>query len=235
MNYLQRRTPRVRIADDNHGVGGDRADRSRPPRRYLRSLGLRRALLLGFVYFGRQELRNLRRLVQQRTCTHGPRSAVNVAVNASEVCALRSDRTVRCRLWTIYPDGPPNQGMGQPRVKDYTPSVSDVSSLDLNGGGSQDCAVLFSGAVTCWSPPRNIYGSGTTTRLNIGAKASASPPSMGAHQCALLTTGEVTCVSSMPAFRGDGTTDTRFYNVEDMRLGESKVIGVSDAYAISLA
>lgn len=157
-------------------------------------------------------------------------SAVNVAVNASEVCALRSDRTVRCRLWTIYPDGP-NQGMGQPRVKDYTPSVSDVSSLDLNGGGSQDCAVLFSGAVTCWSP-RNIYGSGTTTRLNIGAKASASP-SMGAHQCALLTTGEVTCVSSMPAFRGDGTTDTRFYNVEDMRLGESKVKGVSDAYAIS--
>ncbi len=104
----------------------------------------------------------------------------------------------------------------------YTAPVKNIRSMYVD---NWVCAALNSSGVQCWSDT-NSAERWVPTALPAEAVALIN---LGGP-CVLLESDQVTCIIPFGRQRGDGTTDVRY---DDPTLDTTRVLGVTDAYAIA--
>ncbi|MSP61304.1 MAG: RCC1 repeat-containing protein [Myxococcales bacterium] len=161
-----------------------------------------------------------------------------IAAGFHHTCALRPDRTVRCRGWNPY--GQLGDGTTTDR-RSPTPvsALAGVSSIAV--GGYHTCAQLGDGTASCWgynangqlgdatytnrSAPVAVYGLTGVTSLAAGFY----------HTCALRSDGTVRCWgrnnSGQP---GDGTTSNRLSPVSVTGLAGVIALAAGDNHTCAL-
>lgn len=139
------------------------------------------------------------------------RTAVGLTAGQNHVCALVADASVRC--WGDNQFGQLGRPAEQtPTGFDATPAIvpglSDARVLALTAGDFHTCALLATGAVSCWG--YNWFGQLGTAQHNLSHTPNPVPtlvPALdgtpghtaravmasGYHTCAVLTSGEVGC------------------------------------------
>ncbi|MFO0583637.1 MAG: hypothetical protein U0229_15310 [Anaeromyxobacter sp.] len=107
-----------------------------------------------------------------------------VAAGPTHACAIVAGGAVRC--WGSNANGEVTGAATSGTLT--TPTATPVGSgaVEIAAGGAHTCAVLGSGAVTCWGAPAQTAGAASIS----GATAIAAGAS---HTCAVVTGGAVKC------------------------------------------
>lgn len=123
-----------------------------------------------------------------------------VALGDGHACALRVDGAVVC--WGRNETGQLGSGFASPVEAPAAVRGLDAGVLQVVAGARHTCALLSTGAVSCWG--WNAYGqlgSGPSTSTSTAAVPTLVPglgpavelASSAAHVCALLASGELWC------------------------------------------
>ena len=137
----------------------------------------------------------------------GGRAARAIAAGDFHTCAILDDGSMRC--WGFGTSGQLGNGATANVGDDEAPAAAGVVALPAGraaravaGGAGHTCAILDTGAVSCWGFGANGrlgYGSSANTTtpggaVAIGAGRTATSIGAGdAHSCAILDTGAVRC------------------------------------------
>ena len=135
-----------------------------------------------------------------------------ITTGRNHTCALLATDAVEC--WGYNPDGRLGDGSTIDRLTPtpVTGLSSDVTAI--TGGTRHTCALLATGAVTCWGD-NNVgqLGDNTTNDRHTPTPVTGLPRDVTAitagteHTCALLATGAVTCWGNNASGQlGDNTT-----------------------------
>ena len=135
-----------------------------------------------------------------------------ITTGRNHTCALLATDAVEC--WGYNPDGRLGDGSTIDRLTPtpVTGLSSDVTAI--TGGTRHTCALLATGAVTCWGD-NNVgqLGDNTTNDRHTPTPVTGLPSDVTAitagteHTCALLATGAVTCWGNNASGQlGDNTT-----------------------------
>ncbi|MYA25737.1 MAG: hypothetical protein F4091_04815 [Acidimicrobiales bacterium] len=101
-----------------------------------------------------------------------------LAVTASQVCALDVDGRVEC--WPIY-------HWGEPLMAAPPPRLGNLAFASIDAGAGHVCGLHHDGAIYCW-------GSNAADQLNAPAGTSWTQIAAGAgHTCALDVSGKAAC------------------------------------------
>jgi len=146
-------------------------------------------------------------------------SEISISSGGSYTCAILDDGSVSC--WGANGEGQLGNGTTTGR---NTPSQTSSlgtgrTAVAISSGGSNTCAILDDGTVSCWGLNDNgQLGDGTTTDQNTPTQTSnhvtgrtAVAISSGTfHACAILDDGNVSCWGDNGYGQlGDGTTTDR--------------------------
>ncbi len=141
----------------------------------------------------------------------------------NHVCAVSSDRSVRC--WADY-----DRGNGDPRdAGSRSPVVVSgfAGALQISDGGNLSCA-RFLAHVKCWrdiSPGRIPKGSVRESPYFVAVKNAASIAAGDSGACAVTAIGGVTCWGQVPLNYGENSFGTTprpvpgFHDVVSLSLG----------------
>jgi len=141
-----------------------------------------------------------------------PSDVTAITTGRNHTCALLATDAVEC--WGYNPDGRLGDGSTIDRLTPtpVTGLSSDVTAI--TGGTRHTCALLATGAVTCWGD-NNVgqLGDNTTNDRHTPTPVTGLPSDVTAitagteHTCALLATGAVTCWGNNASGQlGDNTT-----------------------------
>jgi len=144
----------------------------------------------------------------------GATGATAVSVGGDHACALLATGAIDC--WGANGDGQlgdgtatgPQRCNGQPCATTPVPVHGITAATAVSAGGSQTCALLRGGSVSCWGAngygqlgegssfgPQSCGGEACSTDpVAVGGIAGATQLAAGAdHACALLAAGTVSC------------------------------------------
>ena len=141
-----------------------------------------------------------------------PSDVTAITTGRNHTCALLATDAVEC--WGYNPDGRLGDGSTIDRLTPtpVTGLSSDVTAI--TGGTRHTCALLATGAVTCWGD-NNVgqLGDNTTNDRHTPTPVTGLPSDVTAitagteHTCALLATGAVHCWGNNASGQlGDNTT-----------------------------
>ena len=161
----------------------------------------------------------------------------NVAIGASHICALLTDKTVKC--WGANNRG--QLGLGNRTdvlTPTLVPSLTNVTKLSI--ANLTSCALDELGSVKCWGENysgllgNGQTGYGTAEELSPyqvpGISSAIDVSTSGNATCAVISGGEVKCLgSNSSGMLGDGTNTDRISPVTVQGLSGARSVSVGES------